>query len=187
MPNWLSYIQRALAPEEESVQAYQPSLESLLMPRASMEAVSRARETKPVAPTSYIAGQVSGSNIAGGAPGPRFGTLKDPLEAFYMTFGGKALRKALGPATELPSRAVGDSLADLAAKGQIDRPWPGIYKGAISEGRTQPLSYRAPKTYELPAGGTTELEDLLTQVGGNYKGTTENKALKKKLLRGGLD
>ena len=123
---------------------------------------------------------------------PGMGMARQPMEDFYMTFGGKALRKVLGTTPELPKRAVGDSLADLAAKGQIDRPWPGIYKGAMSEGRTQPLSYRAPKTYELPVGGTTELEDLLTQVGGKYKGPVsggapKNETLKKKLLRGDFD
>ena len=158
------------APEEESVQAYQPGFESLLMPRYSREAMARASETRPVAPGSYIAGQVGGTNVAGGVPGPRYGSLTDPLESVYMSFGGRGLRKAIGLG-EQPSapRAVGDSLADLAAKGQIDRPWPGIYKGAISEGRTQPLSYAKPKTFELPEA-SDELAQLMEQVGGKYKG-----------------
>jgi len=167
LPSW---IEQAFAPEEETVQAYQPSLEAMLMPQYSREAMTRAAETRPVAPGSYLAGQVSGTNVASGVPGFRYGSVSDPLEQTYMAFGGRGLRKALGLGQEAPApRAIGDSLADLAARGQIDRPWPGIYKGAISEGRTQLLSYAKPKTFELPEAAD-ELADLLEQVGGKYKG-----------------
>ena len=115
-----------------------------------------------------LAGWLSGANIAAGAPGPRYGSLGDPLAQAYMSFGGRGLRKLLGLNKEATPRALGDSLADLAARGQIDRPWPGIYKGAISEGRTQPVSYRAPHTFDLPES-SEGLAEFVRRLGGSYK------------------
>lgn len=58
--------------------------------------------TSPYRRLGALAGWLSGANIAAGAPGFRFGSLRDPLESVYMTFGGKALRRALGLQRELP-------------------------------------------------------------------------------------
>ena len=58
-------------------------------------------------------------------------------------------------------------LGKMAQRGEIDRPWPGVYRGILEEGRTQPMSYRSPRTVELPESAD-ELADLLRQIGGTY-------------------
>jgi len=91
------------------------------------------------------------------------------MEDAYMTFGGEGLRKLFA----LPSKATPISqsgkLAEMAGAGQIDRPWPGVYKGAVNEGRTQPLSYRSPSTFELPES-SNDLGQFIERLGGKYKG-----------------
>jgi len=62
-------------------------------------------------------------------------------------------------------------LAELAQRGQIDRPWPGVYRGKLSGGRTQPKSYRTPKTFQLPESAD-ELRALLETLGGRMGGPT---------------
>ena len=32
---------------------------------------------------------------------------------------------------------------------KLSRPWPGVYKGSLEQGRTQPRSYRNPRTYTV--------------------------------------
>lgn len=49
----------------------------------------------------------------------------------------------------LRMRRAAPNLAELAASGQLTRPWPGVYKGAIEAGRTAPRSYATPRTYTL--------------------------------------
>ena len=100
-----------------------------------------------------------------------------PWEILGGLYGTGALARggfrALAPllarrmAQRAPLSAPG-RLAELARTGQIDRPWPGIYKGPASAGRTQPISYARPNTYELPESAD-ELADLIRQLGGTAR------------------
>lgn len=60
------------------------------------------------------------------------------MEAILARF-----RSAMG-AVSRPGR-----IAEEGAAGTLTRPWPGIYKGPIEQGRTVPKSYRSPRTYDL--------------------------------------
>jgi len=69
----------------------------------------------------------------------------------------------------IPQSNTASDLAALAVAGQIDRPWPGIYKGPISEGRTQPVSFRQPRTIDLTETvKTLETEPIEAQIAREF-------------------
>jgi hypothetical protein len=96
-------------------------------------------QTELISPMSYLAGQVAGTNVAGGAPGPRFGSLNADDAAMMR------LMKS-GPKT--PSGA--GSLTGLPA----ERSWVGVKPATAVEGtapRVVPQSYTNPKQFEMPS------------------------------------
>jgi len=62
-----------------------------------------------------------------------------------------------------PTPIAGGSIGDMVTG--TDRPWPGIYKGAIEEGRTIPKSYEKPNIYDLTDMTPEAVEAELRRLG----------------------
>jgi hypothetical protein len=75
------------------------------------------------------------ASIAGGLMGIR-GGMDSPTRSIWSKVGRQ---RKLNP--------IGQPIGEMVTG--TDRPWPGIYKGPISQGRTVPKSYTAPKTFDI--------------------------------------
>ena len=69
-----------------------------------------------------------------------FGPL---IENYYKTLMGEGIGPKIAGGASTPMASEAPRVSELT------RPWPGVYKGGEARGRTQPKSYRSPKTYDL--------------------------------------
>jgi len=103
-----------------------------------------------------------------------------PATAPYATalFGPPETRMAgpstisrVGPVVRLPEilqRLFGSAMRPKATPPQLTgltRPWPGVYRGAVEQGRMQPKSFANPLTFEMPPISDAERAALLRSLG----------------------
>lgn len=113
--------------------------------------------TQEISPLAYLAGQIAGTNVAGGVPGPRFGSLMDDETSRLL-----ALLKS-GPKTK-------SGVGSLSGIGEAQRPWTEIYDIFSTFGKkVTPKSYPAPTEVTLP-DTADPLASFLKSLGGTYMG-----------------
>ena len=133
------------------------------------ENVQGAAETSRARPDIPLAGPAMGALQLAGTPGAALmGALEGKDESPWMQHQrqqqlgllmsllaglrgvpkGGNMKAPAAPKAPLPA-APASGVSPAPVVSELTRPWVGIYKGAPTEGRTVPKSYKAPKTYDL--------------------------------------